>query len=44
MLTYECPNCHQGWKIKWLAKDLGMIIAPIGWSEYQRQARRDTGE
>ncbi len=41
--TYVCPNCNQGWKIKWLAKDLGMIIAPLGWSVFQQQARRKGG-
>lgn len=40
-ITVECPGCGQGWKIKWFKPGVGMIIAPLAWSEFQRKARKE---
>ena len=31
-----CPGCGQGWKMRWFRPGVGMIIAPLNWTKYQK--------
>lgn len=35
-----CPECQQGWKMRWFRPGVGMIIAPLNWTQFQKEARR----
>ena len=37
--TATCPDCGEGWKIRWFTPDSGMIIAPLNWTDYQVRSR-----
>jgi len=38
--TATCPDCGEGWKVRWFTPDSGMIVAPLDWTDYQVRARR----
>jgi hypothetical protein len=40
----KCPACSQGWRLRWFRPDVGMIIAPTSWTEYQGAERRELDE
>ena len=35
-----CPGCGQGWKMRWFRPGVGMIIAPLNWTKYQKDSKR----